>query len=339
MTDATFCEANASNIDDLLLCFDKNFIFGAGALLCSIAANNPLRNFCVHLSAPKTDLPIINDRLIARLKQLYTQFSFECYAFEDFSGYEKIASKVNARMAAQSVRVFASDLRNLHGRTLLYLDVDIICCGNIPDFSSISFQPEQVIWATDSEYGQMNIAGVHLDSYFFSGLMFINLQKWTELNIGKACTEFISTNRPKFPDQDALNVLLKGHWQRLPSDFHTMWTRTQNTVFVHYVAEKPWEPWNWQRFSSKINEINLFRHYAKVFEPNVAKWLTFRQGKSALLNYTQFKERTAAKWMSKRMKKSGRYAAALYFYYRHIRAKIKQKGILGFLLCRSNTRS
>lgn len=107
--------------------------------MCSIAKHNPDRPFCFHICTPKDELPKIQRELLERIKTLYPQFSYELYAFEDFSGFYRVAFRVNKRMATQCIRLFASELRNLHGNILLYLDTDILCYGNIPAFNELNF--------------------------------------------------------------------------------------------------------------------------------------------------------------------------------------------------------
>ena len=76
-----------------------------------------------------------------------------------------------------------------------------------------------------------------------------------------------------------------------------------------------------------------------MFEPDVTQWISFKQDKDTLVNFNWFHARKAMKWLSKLFLKRGNYKAFIYFYWRHLQIKIKQKGIIGILLMKSNTRS
>ena len=58
---------------------------------------------------------------------------------------------------------------------------------------------------------------------------------------------------------------------------------------------------------------------------------------AVLLNFANHRKGT--KWISKKLFKRGFTKAGLYFYARHLYIKVKQKGLIGTLLFRSNTRS
>ena len=276
--------------EDLLLCFDRHFILPTGALIWSIAAYNPNRSFCLHLCSPRRDLPRTKDLLVKRISQELPLFSCELYAFEDFSGYKDIAEKVNARMSAQCVRLFAGELRHLHGTILLYLDSDIICCGQIPDFNRLAIAPQAAVLATRDFTGPKEVCGTQLNDYFNSGVLFINLPVWQELGAGAKCVELVCRYRPKFPDQDALNAALQDHWQPLPINLQGMWQMPAGCVFLHYISGKPWEPWD---FRINPEMVNRFRQAAKKFEPNVSRWISFKAHRDVYINFTEYKARTA----------------------------------------------
>ena len=112
-----------------------------------------------------------------------------------------------------------------------------------------------------------------------------------------------------------------------------------DTLLLHYVSLKLWEPWN---FNVSAPVLSAFRDYAKVFEPNVTKWVTFRRDKKALVNLSSYENpesRFASKWMYRRMLKRRKYYAFFCFLLLHIYIKIKHKGIIGLILLKSNTGS
>ena len=319
------------------MCFDKNFIFGAGTLIVSILENNPDIYFYFHICVPDSEKSIVSTSL-AKLGDIYDSkhFALAFYSFEQFKGYDLIVKRVNKRMATQCVRLFLDQISNYHNDTVLYIDADIVCRKSFSGVFDISFSDDTIIAASSSPDFNIDVYGHNVESYFWSSLMLINLPQWRKNNVEKKSVEFVIKHKPKYPDQDALNVVLDKKWVPLVNDCQSFWKVTPESIFVHYVASKPWSPWI---FGTKLEEINLFRKYAKIFEPNVAKWISFKKDKQVLINFSTYSARFATKWMAKLMFKRHCYKAAIYFYLQHLRVKIKQKGLLGIILLRSNTRS
>ena len=320
---------------DVLLCFDKNFILATGALMTSILENNQDRFFYFHVCMPDADKKAVGAAL-SRLHSRYPQrFALLFYSFESFNGYEQIAKSVNARMAAQCVRLFLGQIPHYHNDTIIYVDSDVICRRSLNELINTTF--DTPILATQSPDKEIMVYGHKVRNYFWSGLMVVNVPLWQKQCIEEQAVDFVVKHKPKFPDQDALNVVLNNNWQALSNyDWHSMWEIKPDTIFLHYVAGKPWFPWH---FKGKLNEVNLFRQYAKIFEPDVTKWISFRQDKKVFINLSVYSARFATKWMAKLMFKRRCYKAALYFYLRHLQVKVKQKGIIGIILLRSNSRT
>ena len=55
--------------------------------------------------------------------------------------------------------------------------------------------------------------------YFCSGLMFINITQWRAQNIESKCLDFLQKYDAEYPDQDTLNVIIKGDIVRLPPEY------------------------------------------------------------------------------------------------------------------------
>lgn len=193
-----------------------------------------------------------------------------------------------------------------------------------------------MLFATDVGESNIRVCGKIVPQYFNSGVLFINIAQWNKSKIGEIATDLVCKYQPKLPDQDALNAALCDRWQTLPEHFQSSWVCHPKTVFIHYVGAKPWEPWH---FKHNPDAVNYFRQCAKIFAPNVSLWITFKPQKNAWINFSRYKTRKASKWIAKLMLKRKHYGACLHFYALHLRTKIKQKGIIGILLLRSNTRS
>lgn len=327
---------------DLLFCIDKPFVLGTGALIVSILEHNQDRQLRFHIYCSEKEFDFIKYNLSSRLKKLnnYQNYELIFKTYENLSLYKKLQGTINHRMLIQSIRIMAARDCEIKARNLIYADVDIICTGSLDYLADVDLgeSPLAVI-PNDPTFQRIEEVkgGYRLNKYFGSGVMVFNLDKWSKTSLDEKCIEFISQNKPRYPDQDALNVICDGLTFMLPKRYQEIWETKEDTVFVHYVGEKPWMPWC--RSSSKfpLREINLFRKFAKTFEPNVCLWLSFNKDKDVLLNFANHRKGT--KWISKKLSKRGFTSAGLYFYARHLYIKVKQKGIIGTLLFRSNTRS
>lgn len=177
-----------------------------------------------------------------------------------------------------------------------------------------------------------------VDHYFCSGVMVFNIDKWKTTNLDERCLEFVLKECPVLPDQDALNVICSDELVFIENKYQVY--QGQNSVvdrvFLHFAGTKPWCPWFPLYF---IDDVNSFRKACKLFEPDVTQWISFKPNKNTLVNFNHFHARKAMKWLSQLFYKRKNYKAFLYFYFKHLQIKVKQKGLLGILLFKSTTRS
>ena len=231
----------------------------------------------------------------------------------------------------------------VNSSTLIYLDADIVCNGDLSELSNLDFK-NKVIAATKGE-GPKDITTLsgdkfHIKDYYCAGVLIFNLDIWNKCNLDEKLVDWIIKYRPSLQDQDAFNVLCEGSALVLDELYQIQppykGGLKDDAILVHYAGGKPWAPWQFKR---NMKATNLFRHYCKLFEPDVTQWISFKQDKDTLVNFNSFHARKAMKWLSKLFLKRGNYKAFIYFYWRHLQIKIKQKGIIGILLMKSNTRT
>lgn len=322
---------------DVLMCFDRSFIFGAGAFISSLIKNNEDIDFIFHICQPVSDRQIIAQRLISRINSIFhSTYTFNQYNFEDFAQYKFICQKLNSRMAAQCVRLFAGEIFSYSGNLVLYADADIICLQSIKELIKSHLNHGVAVKAMAGSRALPSVCGTPIKNYFWSGLMLINVNEWRTLNIGERASSLVCKYKPKFADQDTLNALLQDRWEAFPEHVQSLWEYHQDIIFLHYVTGKPWMPW---MFKYNREAVSLFRQYAKLFEPDVTKWISFKESRDVLVNFSQVSARKASKWIAMLLLKRHSYKGFIYFYFKHIVLKFKQKGLIGVILMRSNTRS
>ncbi|MBO8414846.1 MAG: hypothetical protein IAB19_00485 [Proteobacteria bacterium] len=327
-------KTNADSMMDILLCVDKNFLLGCGALIASILFYNkqPIR---FHIFTSEPNQPYIKEQLLSRLKSnvLAASAEFLFYTYENIALYKLLKGKVNERVLIQCIRIMAPKACKTGSNNLIYLDADIICLGDLSALSRTDLQSSPIGVTVG---GPRNVYGKEIKNYFISGVVVFNLKIWNNTELDRQCIEFIAEKKPKLADQDALNYFASEQAVIFPAEYQHYWEYNDETVLLHYAAGKPWAPW---RYSVNIKAVNAFRRHCKLFEPDVTQWCSFKKDKQTLVNFNQFHARRAMKYLAQLFKKRKNYTAALYFYYEHYRIKVKNKGIIGTLLMRSNTRS
>ncbi|MBO8414844.1 MAG: hypothetical protein IAB19_00475 [Proteobacteria bacterium] len=325
---------------DVLLTIDKNFILPSGALIVSLVHNNPDVHFVFHVCLPHDDLKAAEVKLVRRASELCKgAASFRLYDFEAFKRFNEICAVLNKRMATQCARVFLSEL-DLQSEILLYIDADEVCVGAIDSLLCVEFSEKTVLYASAATHmgNELDVCGCKINGYFFSSMLLINLKLWLELGIEDKTIDAIKKYKPKFPDQDALNIVLNNLWQAVPDNCQALWHKAEDSVFVHFIGEKPWNPWTYNKRENQ-QSVAVYRQYAKMFEPDVCTWLSFKQDKDSYINFNFYATRKATKWLAKKFKNQHKYKAFISFYLLHIYKKVKAKGIINTILLKSNTRS
>lgn len=319
---------------DILLCINEIFTLGTGALIASLNKHNKHHNLYFHIFAPSTQISHIKNSINKQFSEL-SNISFKYYEYSNIPEYQQIKNRLNERMAVQCVRILAVRECKVHSNKLLYLDADFICLDDIESLMTIELD-QYALGVVPNDPTYQNVVKLNdkvLHRYFCSGLLIFNLNIWLYSNLEYECINFIIQNKPKYPDQDALNYICENKCLMLDQKYHHKWQINKDTVFLHFIGGKPWEPWN---FTLNKPAVNLFRQYAKLFEPNVSKWISFNSRKNVLINFSYHRKGT--KWIAQKMLRFKHYRASIYFFIQHIRIKLKQKGLLGMIFLRSNTR-
>lgn len=163
------------------------------------------------------------------------------------------------------LRLFAPRFLKSYDR-VLYLDADIHCLqatqelwstslpsgvGAVTDFGSLKVPPRPFETLTRSEWLQH--IGVPSLSYLNSGVLLIDVLKWTKIDFAEKLSEYFK----KHPDagcfdQDFLSSFLDGNWTDIGPRFNYQavllnsgLSSAISPVFVHFSQpEKPWYGWH-----------------------------------------------------------------------------------------------
>lgn len=195
--------------------------------------------------------------------------------------------------------------------TVLYLDSDILCLGDIAPLWEIDISNralgavrEPVYRPTNSFLrwrdifpGRQAVRRLHLAEYFNSGVLLINMRRWREQRISERTLAWRRDGRnlTRLHDQDALNATVGGDWAQLSARWNfgpTFLARTQfgskrnrkqlDPIIVHFCGSMEW--------IGRANR-NLYRQYvrdsewagsARAFFPFLPRWNFKSQIKSWL---------------------------------------------------------
>lgn len=181
-------------------------------MLTSIFENNRKNKFHIYILANELSSEL-KDLINDLVENKYNQKISFCYIDQNKLNNSQIYhySKVPVSMY---YRLFLEDFIDESIKKIIYLDSDIICCGNIKelwdfDISEFAIGCVEDMWSEKKEiYSRLNYDKSY--SYFNSGVLLVNLDYWRNIKFENKAIDYIKSNYNilKFNDQDVLNALL-----------------------------------------------------------------------------------------------------------------------------------
>lgn len=257
---AAVCATAANNILHVAFCVDNRYFRSMGATMTSLIENNPDVHFVFHVFAFA-----VSDDHRQRLRQFENKFDVSARihiidpaVFKEFGRF--------TQSSYYSPSIFSRLLipTMLQGTTdrVLYLDADILCVGNIAALLDMDIGDTIALVVPDAEATtRRRCAELRLKQQrsFNSGVMMMNVGLWMENRITERTIDALLTDGDKFrfPDQDALNVVLEGHARFIDKKWNYLYGLVGDlerdrrkmqlageAVFIHFAgAVKPWSNW------------------------------------------------------------------------------------------------
>ncbi|MDR5618257.1 lipopolysaccharide 3-alpha-galactosyltransferase [Arsenophonus sp.] len=296
---------------------DKNFLYGCGISITSIALHNINNNHCFHIFTDYFDHE--QETLFDTLAQQY-KIEINIYLVDDQS-LKSLPSTKNWSYATYFRFIIADYFSNKLDK-ILYLDADIICNNSLDRLQNIHFNSNEiaaVVTEKDEKWWQKRASELEVENisqgYFNAGFLFINLNRWAEEDISTQAMRLLKNNALKnkfsFLDQDVLNILLANKIIYLAKKYNTQYSINYglksvkhaafaiDTIFIHYIGPtKPWHEWAISPFSQpfikaknaspwqnkpllKAESVHLLRYCAK----HKFKQRKYHEG---LKNYTHY---------------------------------------------------
>lgn len=234
---------------------DNEYVQHYSVMLTSLAFNSNMEG--------KVKIFAIAPQLSSSNKMIIKQYTsslgldFEFLAFDDKLVNDFFISD-HISLAAY-YRIYISEILP-HENKAIYLDSDTIIKGDLKELWKYDLN-DNVVGAVCDPDGSYRKSALDIPdeySYFNSGVMILNLQKWRDLNFTTKLVQFIQENpeKLKYHDQDALNALLydktliiDDFWNVQTSMFNLNMrceipeyeVAIQHPRIIHYTtASKPW---------------------------------------------------------------------------------------------------
>lgn len=252
--------ANGGNAFHIAFCVDDHYCRSMGATITSIIDHNPGVQFVFHVFA--FTISEDNRKRFSQLEDKYNVVThihiIDPAVFQKFahiSQFSYYSPTIFTRLLIPSVLQGTVD-------KVLYLDADILCVGSIDELIHMDISNSVAIVVPDAEETtRRRCAALQLSQqkYFNSGVMYMNVDLWIANKITENTIHAILENGKnfRFPDQDALNVVLEGRVQFIDRKWNFLYDLIHdlekdkrqlrpagNPVFIHFAgAVKPWNNW------------------------------------------------------------------------------------------------
>lgn len=146
-------------------------------------------------------------------------------------------------------RIFIPELFGSGVKRALYLDCDLIVKKDISRLWRMPLRGRLAAAAIDPSDAKMSRRlGLPRGSYFNSGVLLINVAGWRKHRVADRVIRYMQKrgSRLRFPDQDALNVVLNGKTRLLPMEWNCPAFRSHlhpSHAILHFMTpNKPWLP-------------------------------------------------------------------------------------------------
>lgn len=257
---------------NFLMTVTDSYVPYLGVTITSIIENNRHMELSFYIICP--DLSVCNKSKLGGVINCKSASNVSIHFLELKSEHRVLLEEVGKHLRSVHntsflLRLLSEQLLPSNLNTILYMDVDVVVSSDLKELDNYVFHDnigaavvKDVVRTTDYQRLKIN-PNEHI--YFNSGVMLINLPYWRENSIGQKCLKKLCENTDVsfMPDQDALNIILKGKVDYLHPKYNCLMlffmrdeflkSRIQadelkqvkeaieNPAIIHYVfLNKPW---------------------------------------------------------------------------------------------------
>lgn len=224
---------------NVLYACDENYAPFAGVSLTSLFRNNPdIDGITAYLV-----LDHVSDKNQALYRQLADQYHREVVLIDA----EEVIAKIKALKIplyrgsyTTNFRLFFTEFIRPDVERLLYLDCDTLILGSLKPLLTLDMQGKAAAMALDSQTGYYKglLYFRPEEPYYNAGITLLNVPNWEKLRCTARMLTHIQTVRAQYcnPDQDLLNIVLKGQILVLPAKFNLQVTHRAYSPEVYFKA-------------------------------------------------------------------------------------------------------
>lgn len=256
----------SADIDALNIAYgvDRNYLDWVGISITSVVINNSI-DINYHIVADE-----YNTSFLKNIEALAKKYKLKISLYLINADSLDCLPRTKVWSRAMYFRLFAFELFSSKLDKLLYLDADVFCKGRLDELAACDLTGVTAAVVRDVDSMQKRVVErlkdpELQDNYFNSGVVYANLQEWVKNDLTNRILAMLTYENNhhityKYPDQDVLNILLKGKVQYLPRKFNTIYTIkselkdrshqkykhliSDDTVLIHYTGvTKPWHKW------------------------------------------------------------------------------------------------
>ena len=203
---------------NVLYQFNEKYAPYAGASMTSLLENNK------HIE--KIRIFILGEDLSAFSMDRFRTLSAKYGSFLNFVNTESLIALMKEMHMpsyrgsyAANMRLFLSFILSEDVDRLLYLDADTIVTGKLDPLLSLEMGDHPVAMCLDSlvRKHKLRLGFDMADFYYNSGVMLFSMKKWRERRCSERIADHVRNVRAWYasPDQDLINVVLKGEIMKL----------------------------------------------------------------------------------------------------------------------------
>lgn len=236
----------------------------AAALLRSIEANSDHPEvYRIYILADK--LSQINQERLLKASSLDVEF---VHITSELLSTIELPKKVDYLPKTAYFRLMIPELFSAF-KKIIYLDVDTLVLNNLEELWKIDMEDSLCLacqcFYAENHRGQQNFRKLGINEYapyFNSGVLVIDVAKWRNFRVREKVNDLLNhkLNDPKAMDEEALNVVLHGHWKPIDQEWnyppHIVDEKNPPNI-VHYIGFKP------MYYDYKTGAQELFFSYLK----------------------------------------------------------------------------
>jgi lipopolysaccharide biosynthesis glycosyltransferase len=238
---------------------DDNYFRGMGVMITSMLKHNPDMAFIFHIFA--FSVSVDNQKRIDLLaQQHHTDIRIHILSPESLTRFAHLPYYGTYPLGTIIRLLIPNQLAAITDK-VLYVDADILCFGNLQEIMTIDIDHVVAAVVADeaATTAATQIAALNLPvpEYFNAGVMYINTQKWVDIDAEISTLTTLFTQQLRFVDQDVLNLVLNGktlyinekwnyryHLVDFLSHGESTLTLPENLIFMHFTGPvKPWQDW------------------------------------------------------------------------------------------------